>query len=419
MSQDANATLKPAFSVSEERPDEPVVVVFAANDYYAPYLSALMASILAHRAQGRRYDLIVLSEDFSEAHRRVLVNSFSDDDTSLRFLDVTGAMRPYRDKLRVWAHFKVETYFRLLLPQLLPDYAKVLYLDADMICLADVAELFDTDVEGRLVAACKDPDTAGIYNGVNRDVGQPDKQFYMDNTLGIRHPYEYFQAGTLIFNLDEWRRCIRVEDVFAFAQREDWQLLDQDVLNWFCQGRCAFLDMSWNVMFDLKGFRVSDIISQAPEELREAYREAHDNPRIVHYAGDEKPWDNPECDFAEHYWRYARRAPFYEVALERRRARALGASEERAAAALAEVRELAVAALAEGEAAVILAQEALDESARLRADLEAQIGGLPSERAQRLAYERLLAPAARLVRSRSEGAYQGLRSMYRALVRRS
>ena len=64
---------------------------------------------------------------------------------SLRILDVAEAMRPYESKLRVWGHFKRETYFRLLLPQLLPDHHKVLYLDADMICLSDLAPLFDQE----------------------------------------------------------------------------------------------------------------------------------------------------------------------------------------------------------------------------------------------------------------------------------
>ena len=294
-----------------------VSVVFAANDYYAPYLSALVASIVDHSSKSREYELIVLSEDLTDQHLGLLRGQIGQSNMSVRKVDVTEAMKPYEGKLRTWAHFKRETYFRLLLPQILPDHHKVLYLDADMICLRDVAELYDTDVEGYLVAACKDPDTTGIYNGIDIDVGQPNKRDYMDNVLKIKQPYDYFQAGTILFNLDEWRASLDVDEVFAFAQSGEWQLLDQDILNYFCQGRVRFLDMAWNVMFNNEGSRIRDIISHTTAQLFEDYMTAREDPFIVHYAGPIKPWDDPDCDFANLFWRYARVTPFYETILHR------------------------------------------------------------------------------------------------------
>ena len=41
------------------------------------------------------------------------------------------------------------------------------------------------------------------------------------------------------------------------------------------------------------------------------------NPQIIHYAGFQKPWTDPDCDFASIYWRYARETPFYERLLKR------------------------------------------------------------------------------------------------------
>jgi lipopolysaccharide biosynthesis glycosyltransferase len=292
---------------------ETVSIVFAANDHYAPYLSTLFASIIDHSDEKRTYELIVLSEDLNDQHLGQLREQVTRENVSLRRLDVAEAMKPYEGKLRTWAHFKRETYFRLLLPQILPDHHKVLYLDADMICLHDVAPLYDTDVEGYLVAACKDPDTTGIYNGIDIDVGQPNKRDYMDNVLKIKQPYDYFQAGTIVFNLDEWRASLDVDEVFRFAQSGEWQLLDQDILNYFCQGRVRFLDMAWNVMFDNEGSRIRDIISKTTPELFEDYMTARKNPFIVHYAGPIKPWDNPDCDFSDCFWRYARISPFYET----------------------------------------------------------------------------------------------------------
>ena len=43
-----------------------------------------------------------------------------------------------------------------------------------------------------------------------------------------------------------------------------------------------------------------------------AYTASRKDPKIIHYAGFEKPWVKPDCDFAPVYWSYARQTPFYE-----------------------------------------------------------------------------------------------------------
>ncbi|MBP3884420.1 MAG: DUF4422 domain-containing protein [Olsenella sp.] len=307
-------TLSPAFTASEK---EPVAVVFSANDYYTPYLGALLKSIAENSSSKRNYDLIVLHEDFSAQNMALMREMVEAENISLRFLKVTAAMREYQDKLFLRGHFKVETYFRLLLPQLLPDYHKVLYLDADMINLHDVADLFDTDVENYLVAAVRDADTAGLYNGAPHSGTKMPKKEYMDTVLKIERPYDYFQAGTIVFNLDAWRETYTPEEIFAFASSNDWQLLDQDVLNYLCQYRVKFVDMAWNTVIDWRGMRINDIIKRAPRDIYFAYMESRKNPYVVHYAGPDKPWVNPESDMATYFWKYARMTPFYETALHR------------------------------------------------------------------------------------------------------
>ena len=314
---DEAQTLEPAWDASKEE-SEPVALVFSANDFYSPYLGALLKSVADNCSDHRKYDIIVLHEDFTQKNIDLMRQMVEAPNISLRFLKVTAAMRAYQSKLYLRGHFKVETYFRLLLPQMLPDYHKVLYLDADMICLHDVAELFDTDVEGCLVAAVRDPDTAGLYNGApHSGTDAVAKNKYMDEILKIKHPYDYFQAGTIVFNLDEWRRAYTPEEIFSFASSYDWQLLDQDVLNYLCQGRVRYVDMAWNVMMDWVGIRIKDIIIRAPRDIYQAYMASRKNPYVVHYAGPEKPWNSPACDYSEHFWRYARQTPFYEVALHR------------------------------------------------------------------------------------------------------
>ena len=302
---DKGQVLLPAFEKDN------VPVVFSANNYYVPYLSALLQSLAENTSADNNYDLIILHRDISDKNKQLLIGQIGRTNISLRFYNVTQAMSAY-DNLPLRGHFKIETYFRLLLPELFTHYDKILYLDSDMIVCGDVADLYATDITGNLIAACKDADTAGLYNGY-----EPQKKAYMDKVLKIKHPYDYFQAGTLLMNLAEFRKTYSTKEMMDNAGSYPWELLDQDVLNHLAEGKTLFVDMAWNVMVDWRYIRIRDIIGRAPRSLYYEYMLARKKPKILHYAGPDKPWSDPESDFAEIFWLYCRKTPFYEIVLAR------------------------------------------------------------------------------------------------------
>ncbi len=302
---DVPEKIKPAFTENN------VPIIVAANDYYAPYISTLLLSIREHSSSKNNYDILILSHDIKKENKDNLLATLGKmENFSLRFSDPGSFLDGY--DLYTRGHFSVETYYRLVLPEMLSEYDKVLYIDVDMVAVADLAELYHTDVEGYLLAAAHDPDTAGLYNG-----WQPDRKEYMDKELALENPYYYFQAGTLVMNLKEFRKTYTTKKILDVAASKEWWLLDQDILNKLCEHKVKYLDMSWNVMFDWAGIRLKEIIRLAPEWLYLEYVEARKHPKIIHYAGPEKPWLFPEADFGSIYWDYAKRTPYYEVLLYR------------------------------------------------------------------------------------------------------
>ena len=179
-----------------------------------------------------------------------------------------------------------------------------------------IAELFDEDVTGYLLAAVQDADTAGLYNGF-----EPQKKNYMDNVMKMKDPYSYFQAGVILFNLAEFRKSYTVDEMFEYATSYEWELLDQDVLNHFAEGRVKYLDMRWNVIMDWHDIRINQIIGRAPRPLYLKYMASRKDPYVIHYAGPDKPWDNFESDYADFFWTYASHTPFMPLILERSFAR--------------------------------------------------------------------------------------------------
>jgi lipopolysaccharide biosynthesis glycosyltransferase len=54
------------------------------------------------------------------------------------------------------------------------------------------------------------------------------------------------------------------------------------------------------------------IIKAGPYEIYAAYIEARKHPKLVHYAGFEKPWDAPFSDYAYLFWHFAKDSEFYD-----------------------------------------------------------------------------------------------------------
>lgn len=285
-----------------------IPVVLATNDFFAPYASVTFQSIIENSNKENNYDIIILSRDISEFSKKLLKKQVQGKENfSLRFFDISHFMKGY-DKLYTRGHFKIETYFRFFLQEILCEYDKALYLDCDLVVLDDIAKLFNEDIGENYFGACQDADTIGLYQGAQRD-----KKTYTDQILKLKDPYSYFQAGVLIFNLKELRRKYSSVQMLEKAMEYDWQLLDQDVLNFLAQGKVHFIDMSWNVLFDWHNRRINEIISQAPRDVFNKYMESRKNPKIIHFAGPNKPWQSLRCDFAEVFWQYAKMSPFYEI----------------------------------------------------------------------------------------------------------
>jgi lipopolysaccharide biosynthesis glycosyltransferase len=98
--------------------------------------------------------------------------------------------------------------------------------------------------------------------------------------------------------------------MIEYALTHKCDLVDQDVLNFFCQNRVTFIDGRWNVDVNTMAL---DVVKDAPSDVYELYLRNLENAYIYHFAGVEKPWINPSLEFAHIFWRIARKTPFYEM----------------------------------------------------------------------------------------------------------
>ncbi len=285
-----------------------VPIVMAANNAFVPVFATCLQSIIDTSSANNNYDIVLIQSDITPENKQILSGMVADHkNISLRFYDAATLLADY--KLEARQHISVETYYRFLIQEAMPSYDKVLYIDCDIIVKRDLAELFNTNVNGYMLAATLDPDFIGQYNGAYAMTKR-----YAEETLELKDPYTYFQAGIILFNEKEMRKAHTLTEWLNFCTRP-YRYSDQDVLNVFCQGHVKYLDMAWNMIYDCNHDRIEKVIKFAPKDIQTQYLAAHNNPNIIHYAGFMKPWHNPYEEYSQDFWQAARKTPYYEQLL--------------------------------------------------------------------------------------------------------
>lgn len=285
--------------------DEHIPVVFSSSQQYLPYLYVTIFSMLQNVSPAEKLDIIVLNNGFSAEDKKMLLSLTAQHaNASLRFYNVAHDISGLKFKAN--AHISVDTFYRLFVPRICKEYDKVLYLDSDLLICHDIRELYDSISEDRTITATLDADFLS--------------QFYFDKliadysmqVLGLDRPIQYFQAGVMAFNLKLFRERYKLEELLSFALSHNFKYLDQDIMNAFFRGDVHFISMDWNVLMDSFEERKDNIIKSAPAHVCQQYMAARRRPRIIHYAGGDKPWFNPSCDYAAEFWDMARKTPVYE-----------------------------------------------------------------------------------------------------------
>lgn len=268
-------------SVSRAGPDaapsaDPIAVVYGVDNRFAVPLAASIESALEHLGPGRRLDIHIIDGGLSARSRSRLIRSFEGRLCRLIWL------RPDADavsSLKVGGAISVATYYRLLIPRLLPTHAKAIYLDADLIVEGDLSDLWQLPLGDRHLMAVQD-------QGV-RVISGP---FGLSNYRSLRIPEgsKYFNAGVLVLNLTKWRENHTAERIVAYVrdQHEHIRFHDQDGLNAILWRDWAELDPRWNQMPQILQV---DTAANSPFDP-ETFRRVTTHPHIIHFASADKPW---------------------------------------------------------------------------------------------------------------------------------
>jgi lipopolysaccharide biosynthesis glycosyltransferase len=289
-----------------------VTVATASNNQFVPYMAIMLQSLIENATSNNKYEIFVMHTEITiENQEKIKALTREYPYIFIKFYNMAMDVAMFKFKCSEYTnHITHETYYRSLVHKIFSNYGRVLYLDSDMIVKANVADIYNIDMGDNLLGACLDGDIIGQY------CLSPDTKRYIERVLKIKNPFEYFQAGVQLINIQQFKKEFGDYELANKAAINNYRYVDQDVFNIACHGKVYFLDASWNVLVQHRWDRMA-VIAKSPSYIYREYLNSRKNPKIIHYAGGQKPWLDPEMDFAPDFWNVARRSPFYETILVR------------------------------------------------------------------------------------------------------
>lgn len=265
-----------------------VPIVFCFDDNLELAAGVCISSLLQHAHPDTFYDIFILHSDicqFPFGRLNELPAHYGNCRITYRTVS-----REFEQAFEIRG-ITVATYYRLLIPELIPEYDKVLYSDVDVIFRDDLSDIYiNTDMEGCYVAGVSTP-----YS---------DMTAYVETVIKTTIT-QYIAAGNLIFNNKKLREDGVVERFKQVALKK-WKYQDMDTINIVCAGKIKQLP-PWFCMTYIT-FEILNTPNQSyyPPEVAEYARKYG----IIHYNGP-KPW-NQYCLNFDIWWQYYRKSIFFD-----------------------------------------------------------------------------------------------------------
>ncbi|GHT75457.1 glucosyltransferase [Bacteroidia bacterium] len=240
-----------------------IPIAFCVDDNYIPFMATAIQSIMENADPDNDYHIYIIHEKISKKHIELLKKQMKKHlQFSIFFINVAH----YKELLIKNRRFGVAIYFKLMIPFILAEYEKILFLDGDIVVLSDITKLFNYNLENYLLGA--------VHNST-----------IANQRIGMKNPHNYFNSGVMLFNTKAFVQMINQNQLIEMATSTKYNLPDQDILNIVCEDKVCFLHKQWN---SIENGKVG----------------------IMHFIWD-KPWQQLlVTQRTKYFWYYARKTPF-------------------------------------------------------------------------------------------------------------
>lgn len=257
-------------------------ILVAINDNYCRPLQTMLLSLA--KTNREHLDIYLMSSELSEKNVIRLKNYIRKNcHGTLHIIEVS---KDFLKNAPIGNHFSKEMYYRIFCSIYLPNHLdKILWLDADIIVIKEISDLYGMDFMGCSIVACEE----------RLGEGQEEMARACNLRLGRKEDQRYFNSGVMLFNLDKIRKQFSQDQILQLidAKKEILVSPDQDILNLIYEDDVIFADsirFNYQVHYDWWVNDEQGIVNN--------------QTCILHYIGPWKPWKPKNIHFTfKYYWK--------------------------------------------------------------------------------------------------------------------
>ncbi len=239
----------------------PIHLVFAGDDgYITPLLTAFTSLSLNTKTP---IQIHLLTAGFSDQNQQ-LIQKLDQELKNIQ-IDITPVSMELFNNFPINQRWNQSIYYRYLIPELIKEADRTLYLDGDILVFDDLSNFFQMDLKEKTIAGVSD---------------------YFEQKFLSRPLFQdllvYINSGVLLIDMPKWRQQGMTQKLFETTQLYQDQIsyFDQDVINLVFKEDILPVSLKYNA-------------------LQGAYTPF--NKVIYHYSGKQKPWKTNSIDYYEWY----------------------------------------------------------------------------------------------------------------------
>lgn len=261
--------------------DDSLHICFGVDSNYVRYAGITMLSIMKNNEENIVFHIFLDKVNIDDEVKLLeLFEFYTNIEINLYFVD--NERISHFPQGNGW---NLSIYYRALAPNVLHGTVKrVLYLDADIICIKSIRAFFDVDLDGYVSAVVSDG--AGKSNTSARLI-----------QLKCPENVKYFNSGVMLINVDEYVKNDVLYEFVDVIEKRGSELFfwDQDAFNIIIGLKVVYVDDKWNF---------------------QKLNQSKNDVSIVHFAGVRKPWFlNYNYFYFENWRELYRESPWRDIEL--------------------------------------------------------------------------------------------------------
>ena len=237
-------------------------IAFGVDANFVPPMGIMLTSILINNPKCKLHAHIFLNsiDPIDIDKLKEFAIKYPNVQLDLNYVDVSVFKNFNLEK-----GYTIATYHRIIVAQVLyPEVKKLLYIDADTLCVGKLEELQELSFDDKMIMAV------------------PDRGHWLPQhmkELGIPQEQGYYNAGVLYIDLAKWNEFKMSDKMIEMLNSRKLSFQDQDAINLIAGDKIKTIPVKFNQFLLMK----------------ERDNNLPDDTVFIHFAGQIKPWQ-PWCD---------------------------------------------------------------------------------------------------------------------------